>query len=211
MEKLNLEDFKRIIFHINETLQENKLFLSQLDSVIGDGDHGVSISKGFLNAVSKIEEQNPGNISDLLKLTGNSIALIIGGVTGPVFGMLFSEMGRAIAADKESVDIKDLYLMLSKALEKIMEVGGAKPGEKTMIDALYPAVRALKGAMENELPLKYGFSEVFAAAKEGAESTKDMVATKGRARYAGERSLGYEDAGANTVYLILKAMYEAIK
>ena len=211
MEKLSLEDFKRIITNINRTLQDNRMFLSQLDSVIGDGDHGVSIAKGFANAMSKIEEQNPANISDLLKLTGNSIAVVIGGVTGPVFGMFFSEMGRAIEPEKDSVDINDLYQMFSMSLDKIMKVGGAKPGDKTMIDAFDPAVRALKKAAEENSSLKDAFSEMVSAAKAGAESTKDMVATKGRARYSGDRSLGYEDAGANTIYLILKTIHESIR
>ena len=210
MDKLYFEDFKKIINNINNTLQENKMFLSQLDSVIGDGDHGVSIAKGFLNAMSKIAEQNPSNISDLLKLTGNSIAVIIGGVTGPIFGMFFSEMGRAIGPEKETVGINDIYLMFSQSLDKIMKVGGARPGNKTMIDALDPAVTALKEAAENNLSIKDGLSVMVPAAKSGAESTKDMIATKGRARYSGDRSIGYEDAGANTVYLIIKAIYESI-
>jgi dihydroxyacetone kinase-like protein len=211
MEKLNFEDFKTIITNINNTLQDNKMFLSQLDSVIGDGDHGVSIAKGFLNAMNKIEEQDPANISDLLKLTGNSIAVVIGGVTGPVFGMFFSEMGRAIGPEKDEVDLNDLYLMFSQSLDKIMKVGGAKPGDKTMIDALDPAVKALKKAAEKNSSIENAFSEMASAAKAGAEATKNIIATKGRARYSGERSLGYEDAGANTIYLIFKTIHESIE
>ncbi len=210
MDKLGLEDFRNMMDKINDTLQENKMFLSQLDSVIGDGDHGISISKGFLNAIAKIKEQEPANISDLLKLAGNSIAVIIGGVTGPVFGMFFSEMGRAIDPEKDYVDINDLYAMFNQSLEKIMKIGGAKPGEKTMVDAFHPAVLALKESAEKGASIKDAFSSMMAAAKAGAESTKGMVATKGRARYSGERSLGYEDAGANTIHLIIKAMYEVI-
>ncbi len=210
MEKLGFEAIKKMIMRINDTLQENKMFLSQLDSVIGDGDHGVSISKGFLNAVAKIQEQDPKNISDLLKLTGNSIAVIIGGVTGPVFGMFFSEMGRAVEPEKDAIDIKDISVMFERALDKIMKVGGAKPGDKTMVDALYPAVQSLKISADKTESFKEAFFAMVSSAKAGAESTKDMVATKGRARYAGERSLGYEDAGANTVYLIINTMYESI-
>ena len=210
MEKLGFEAIKKMIMRINDTLQENKMFLSQLDSVIGDGDHGVSISKGFLNAVAKIQEQDPKNISDLLKLTGNSIAVIIGGVTGPVFGMFFSEMGRAVEPEKDAIDIKDISVMFERTLDKIMKAGGAKPGDKTMVDALYPAVQSLKISADKTESFKEAFSAMASSAKAGAESTKEMVATKGRARYAGERSLGYEDAGANTVYLIINAMYESI-
>ena len=211
MEKLNLEDFKAIINNINGTLQDNKMFLSQLDSVIGDGDHGVSIAKGFANAINKIEEQNPSSVSDLLKLTGNSIAVVIGGVTGPVFGMFFSEMGRAIGPEKEEIDINDLCLMFSQSLEKIMKIGGAKPGDKTMVDALAPAVEALKKSVEAKSSLEDAFAAMESAAKSGAEATKDMVATKGRARYSGDRSLGYEDAGANTIHLIIKTIHESVQ
>ncbi len=210
MKHLRLEDLIKMINEINDSLQENKMFLSQLDSVIGDGDHGISISKGFLNAVTKIKEQNPINISDLLKLTGNSITSIIGGVTGPIFGSFFSEMGRSIGSEKEAVDIKDLCIMFIQSLDKIMKIGEVKLGEKTMVDAMYPAVQSLKKSAEKNTSIKVAFSEMVSSSKAGAESTKDMIATKGRARYSGKRSLGYEDAGANTVYLILKAMYEAI-
>jgi dihydroxyacetone kinase-like protein len=160
--------------------------------------------------VAKIEDQKPGNISDLLKITGNSIAVVIGGVTGPVFGMFFSEMGRAIETDKKEIDLNDLSLMFSNSLDKIMKVGGAKPGDKTMVDAFEPAVRSLAESCDKGLSIKDAFSAMAAASKAGARSTKDMIAKKGRARYSGERSLGYEDAGANTVHLILKTMYESI-
>ncbi|MCL5069802.1 MAG: dihydroxyacetone kinase subunit DhaL [Actinobacteria bacterium] len=210
MEKLSFNDFKRIIENINIALQENKTFLSELDSVIGDGDHGISIAKGFTYAIAEIEKQNPQNISDLLKLAGNSITLIIGGVTGPVFGMFFSKMGEKITSEDSEVDIKILFTMFENALNKIMELGGAKPGDKTMIDALNPAVQSLKFAAENELTLKKLFLNMMNASKIGAESTSEMIATKGRARYSGERSLGHEDAGANTVYFIIKAFYESI-
>ena len=210
MEKLGLSNFREMIKRINGTLQENKMFLSKLDSVIGDGDHGTSISKGFLNAVQKIEQQQPANISDLLKLAGNSIMVIIGGVTGPVFGTFFSEMGRTLPVDRDLVDLNDLNIMFESALEKIMKIGGAKPGDKTMVDALFPAVQALKESSSKGCSIKEAFSLMVSAAKKGAESTSNMVAAKGRARYAGERSIGYEDAGANTIHLIIKAMYESI-
>ena len=115
-----------------------------------------------------------------------------------------------IEPEKETIDINELSGMFTQSLDKIMKLGGAKPGEKTMIDALYPAVQSLKESAEKSSSIKAAFSEMVSSSKTGAESTKDMIATKGRARYSGERSIGHEDAGANTVYLILKAMYESI-
>jgi len=103
---LVFEDFKKIIIGINKTIQENKILLCKLDSVIGDGDHGMTIAKGFDSAMEKIEKTQPGNISDLLKTTGNAIIMTIGGVAGPIFGTLFTELGKTISSDAESVDIK---------------------------------------------------------------------------------------------------------
>jgi len=209
-EFLNLDDFINIFKKVNEIIQENKIELSKLDSVIGDGDHGITIAKGFESAIEKISANKPTNISELLKAVGNTITITIGGVAGPIFGTMFSEMGRKLPNDKVSVDVVDLNEMFSAALEKIMKLGGAKPGEKTMVDALYPAVQCLKeseGKMKN---IKEVFKEMALSAKKGAEMTKNMIALKGKSSYSKERSLGYEDAGANTVYLILKGFYEAV-
>ena len=212
MEKnLFFEDFKRIITGINNAIQENRILLCKLDSVIGDGDHGVTIAKGFDSAMEKIEKTQPANISDLLKTTGNSITMAIGGVAGPIFGSLFSELGRSISSDLQSVDIKVLSLMFSASLAKVMKLGGAKPGDKTMVDAFYPAVKSLEDSAAAGISIKEALSRMVKAAKAGAESTKDMISSKGKSSYSGERSLGYEDAGANTVYFIIKAIYEEIE
>jgi len=209
-ENLNLEDFKEIINGINETIQENKNFLSKLDSFIGDGDHGITLAKGFSKAIEDLKVSDPDNISDLLRSTGKSLIVTIGGVTGPIFGSLFSEMGKVLDKEKKSVDIQDLYNMMSGSLNKVMALGGAKPGDKTMVDALYPAVESLRSSLEKKLSLKQAFEDISAAAKRGAESTKEMVASKGRARYLGERSIGYEDAGANTIYFIFEVFRKSI-
>jgi dihydroxyacetone kinase-like protein len=209
-ETLNLEDFKTIMAGINNTIQENKIVLSKLDSVIGDGDHGITIAKGLEAAMEKLEINNPESISELLKTAGNAIIVTIGGVAGPIFGTFFSEMGRAADASKETVDLKDLSAMFRAALEKIMRLGGAKPGDKTMVDALEPAVKDIEASSISSADIKSAMESMVKAAKKGAESTRDMISLKGRSSYAGERSIGYEDAGANTVYFILSAFYEAV-
>lgn len=210
-DKLLFEDLKKIIQRINDVIQENKIVLSDLDRVIGDGDHGITIAKGFDSAMEKIAKDSPSSISDLLKTTGNAITITIGGVAGPIFGTLFSEMGRSIGSNKESIDLKELALMFSASLDKIMKLGGAKPGDKTMVDALYPAVKSLESSAVSHLSIKKAFWKMVKAAKEGAESTKNIISSKGKSSYSGERSLGYEDAGANTVYYIIKAIYEEVK
>lgn len=208
---LVFEDFKKIITGIDKTIQENKILLCKLDSVIGDGDHGMTIAKGFDSAMEKIEKTQPGNISDLLKTTGNAIIMTIGGVAGPIFGTLFTELGRTISSDTESVDIKVLSLMFSASLTKIMKLGGAKPGDKTMVDAFYPAVKSLEDSAATGISIKEALRRMVEAARAGADSTKDMISSKGKSSYSGERSLGYEDAGANTVYFIIKAIYEELE
>ncbi|MHB1346035.1 MAG: dihydroxyacetone kinase subunit DhaL [Candidatus Humimicrobiaceae bacterium] len=208
---LFLKDFQKIIKGINDAIQENKMLLCKLDSVIGDGDHGMTIAKGFDAAMEKIERTQPENISDLLKAAGSAIIMTIGGVAGPIFGSLFSEMGRSITSDIESVDIMTLSSMFSAALEKIMKLGGAKPGEKTMVDAFYPAVKSLEESAASGISIKEALGRMTEAAKKGAQSTKDMISLKSKSSYSGERSLGYEDAGANTVYFIIKAIYEEVE
>jgi dihydroxyacetone kinase-like protein len=208
---LLLEDFKKIITGINNSIQENKILLCKLDSVIGDGDHGMTIAKGFDAVMEKIEKTRPANISDLLKTTGNTITVTIGGVAGPIFGSMFSEMGRAVSSDVQYADIKVLSSMFSASLAKIMKLGGAKPGDKTMVDAFFPAVKSLEDSAAEGIAIKEALSRMVKAAKTGAESTKDMISSKGKSSYSGERSLGYEDAGANTVYFIIKAIYEELE
>jgi len=206
---LNIGDFLKIIRIISATIQENSGYLSELDSTIGDGDHGITIARGFKKAVEKLDETDPQNISELLKSTGNTLIYTMGGAAGPIFGSIFTEMAK-VADGKEEIDLTALYEMFSSALDKVSRLGGAKPGDKTLIDTLYPAIESLKDSVKNNLSIKEALRQMSSAAEKGAASTKDMVATKGKARYLAERSLGYQDAGATTMYLIIKAFYEAI-
>lgn len=208
VEEIDLSLFRDIIKNIYAKISEKKMFLSELDSVIGDGDHGVSLAKGLKKAVEKVEDKDPKNIRELLVTAGNAITITIGGVTGPVFGMFFSEMGKAIAEEKLKIDIDDIKAMFENSLEKVQKIGGASPGDKTMVDALSPAVKTL-AAYEGK-DIKQALLLMAESAKKGAESTKEMIAKKGRARYSGDRSLGFEDAGANSIYFMMEAFYETL-
>ncbi len=207
--KLDLKDFRVIIKNINQTLQDNARYLSKLDSLVGDGDHGTTIARGFKNAVNKIEEEGPESISSLLKMTGFTLISTMGGAAGPLFGSIFTEMAR-VSGEKEKISLQDLHLMFSEALNKISGLGGARPGDKTMVDSLHPAVESLEDSISKDIDLKEALKKSSLAAKEGAESTIDMIAAKGRARYVGERSRGHQDAGATTLYLMIKAIYESV-
>ena len=208
-ESLSLEDFKKIFLSIEKKLQDNKEYLSKLDSFIGDGDHGLTITRGFKNVVEIIETDNFNSISELLILIGAKLTSTMGGVSGVIFGTLFKAMGEVIT-QKEYVSLADLYHMFLAALEKIKQVGKAKPGDKTMIDSLEPAVMKLNEMLKTKIPLKDAVFQMAKAAEQGAISTKNMIALKGRAKFLGERSIGYQDAGATSFYLILNTMYEAI-
>lgn len=203
---ISLDDFKNIFTKIRDDIELNVKYLCELDSVIGDGDHGTTIAKGFNNAVKQIEINKPNNIKDLFLIVGNAIIDLVGGVTGVVFGSMFTSMGEAIPETAISVDIEGLIEMFEKGLDTSQTIGkGAKPGEKTMVDALYPAVLSLKKSFNENRPLKEALEAMSVAANKGVLSTKDMIATKGRARYLGERSIGYQDPGATSVAIIIKA------
>lgn len=208
-EKLDLDDFKKIFTNINNIIKENVKYLSELDSHIGDGDHGITISRGFENAVKKINEVSPNTISGLLKIAGNALIFSMGGASGPIFGTIFLEMSKA-SDNKKLISLMELYDMFSAALEGTTKLGGAKPGDKTMVDSLYPAVGSLKESVSSNLSLKETLHNMMTAAENGVLSTKDMIASKGRSKYSGERSIGYQDPGATTLFLIIKAIYNSV-
>lgn len=208
-DKLVLTDFIRIMLNLNKTVQDNVKYLSELDSVIGDGDHGVTIARGFKSALKKIDEDSPESISDLLKKVGFALINNMGGASGPIFGSIFTEMAKKVEG-LEYVDLDILYNMFLSVLDNEPNLGGAKPGDKTMIDSLAPTVASLKKSLNSKLSIKEALKNASKSAEEGAVSTKDMIAKKGRSRYLKERSLGYQDAGATTFYLIVKSIYESV-
>jgi dihydroxyacetone kinase-like protein len=206
---LNFDDFDSMIHAISATIQENSDFLCELDSVVGDGDHGTTIARGLRKAIEAIDEQKPETISDLMSLAGNTMIESMGGASGPIFGSLFRQMGRA-SRGKEEVNLSDLADMYEKAANKIMQLGGAEPGQKTMIDSLVPAVESLKASAEAGENVVDAYKKMHEAALAGVEATKEMVAKQGRARYAGERGMGYQDAGATSVSMMIGASYKAL-
>jgi len=206
-EKLEISDFTNILTAISKTITANRNYLCELDSVIGDGDHGITISSGFEKIIKTIEGKDFTDSAELLKTAGSSFMATVGGTTGPIFGYFFIGMGNKLkeisAGENVPVGVDEFFIIAEAAMEKIMKLGGAKPGDKTIIDALYPAVNSLQQSVKEKLSLGEAFSLMAAAALSGAHSTKELIALKGRARYAGERAIGYQDAGATSLYLIL--------
>ncbi len=201
-----LNDFIEILKIADTEIDKNKQYLSNLDSVIGDGDHGITISTAFSKINNEISSRNFDSIPDLFKFVGNLFITSIGGTTGPIFGYIFIGMASSLIENKkDEVSLSEFYNMLSAALQKVTSIGKANPGDKTLVDTLNAAVSSLKESVEKNMELSEGIKAMAVEAQKGAESTKDMVATKGRARYLGERSLGYQDAGATSVFIILNA------
>lgn len=199
-----------ILIQIAEKIDENKGHLSELDATIGDGDHGINMSKGFKAVTEKLKDDTALDIGGILKKTGMALVSTVGGASGPLYGTAF--MKSAISVNgKTEIDIKDFSNMLKDALDGIKMRGKAQSGEKTMIDAIEPALEAINKGIEQGLESKEILKFAKEAAYNGVEYTKTIIATKGRASYLGERSIGHQDAGATSSAIILETIYEAIE
>lgn len=199
-----------ILTQIAVKIDENKGYLSELDATIGDGDHGINMSKGFKAVTEKLKEDDGVDIAGILKKTGMALVSTVGGASGPLYGTAFMKSSMSVNG-KTEIDIKDFSNMLKDALDGIKMRGKAKAGEKTMIDALEPALGAINKGIEQGLESKEILKLAKEAAYNGVEYTKTIIATKGRASYLGERSIGHQDAGATSSALILETIYEAIE
>ena len=133
----------------------------------------------------------------------------MGGASGPIFGTLFKQMGR-MSREKDEVTLEELYEMYKKSIDRVMGLGGAQPGDKTMVDSFMPAVESLKASVDAGDDVVTAYAKMVDASKAGVEATKEMVAKQGRARYAGERGTGHQDAGATSVSLMIQAAHDAI-
>jgi dihydroxyacetone kinase-like protein len=180
--------------------------LTELDQAIGDGDHGIGMRRGFAAVAEEMQKPLTGGLDAPLKAAGMAIMSKTGGAAGAVFGTLFRAGGAALAG-REAFDAEALAIFLRQGLEAVEARGGAKPGMKTMLDALAPAAEAAAKA-PNSLP--EAIQAALAAARQGIEATKGMVATTGKARTLGERSLGHPDPGAVSLTLMLEAMRDYI-
>lgn len=207
---INGKEVINIINKIADIISENKLYLTELDAAIGDGDHGLNMSKGFEAVKLKLNDDNGENIGNIFKKVGMVLVSTVGGASGPLYGTAFMKAS-PILNNKSEMDLDDFINILKAALDGIKARGKAVFGEKTMIDALEPAIESLEKANNQNKPTIECLYEAQRAALEGVEKTKEIIATKGRASYLGERSIGHQDAGATSTYLILKTIYECIK
>ena len=202
-------DGQVIVQRMISIIHENRAYLSEIDGAIGDGDHGINMDKGFTLAENEIAGQKL-SMSDALTTLGRTLVMEIGGAMGPLYGSMFRRMAR-VSKDQERVTTDTLSGMLDAAVASIAELGDAKPGDKTLVDTLDPAAKAVAAAAERGAPLAEAVDEMIAAAEAGWRSTEDMVARIGRSARLGERSRGTLDAGATSCYLLLKSMGETMK
>jgi dihydroxyacetone kinase-like protein len=200
---------KEIVLAIIDEIERNKAWLSEIDGAVGDGDHGINMAKGFLMAKGKIE-QSGRSLAELLRLVGMTLLANIGGAMGPIYGTFFMKMGKAVEG-KDEVGKEELRGMLSSALEGVKQRGGAKVGDKTLVDTLEPAVKGYEEALRAGKELHAAIDSMIESARIGMEGTKDLVAKMGRSSRLGERSRGTIDAGAASCYVILRAFGESLK
>ena len=193
-----------------EKLDEEKRYLDRLDSPIGDGDHGRTVSNAFQKIVPLLEEGEANNdIGRLLRGIGRNLALSAGAAAGPLYGMAFMEAGKVVEG-KTDVGLEELTKMLEAAKEGIKKRGKAEVGEKTMLDTIHPALESLKESLSKNLSLKDALQQMKKAAKEGMESTRNLISQKGRSSRLGERTIGHIDPGAASSYLIIEAVVDCL-
>lgn len=200
----------KIIYGIADTIEKNKEFLTQLDSAIGDSDHGINMNKGFKAVKEKLKAVEDKDCGTILKTVAMTLISTVGGASGPLYGTAFLKASLVVNGKME-VNKEDAIKMFDEAIKGIMSRGKAQKGEKTMLDALIPAFQALKESTDSGDSLTETAVKCKQAALDGVEFTKKIIATKGRASYLGERSLGHQDPGATSSYLMLEVISNVLK
>lgn len=197
-----------ILHYIAEVMEENKEFLTDLDNVIGDGDHGINMARGFAEVEKQADSFVGKDIGNILKTVGMTLVSKVGGSSGPLYGTAFMKAGVTIGA-KNEIGLSDFLGALEAGVEGVKARGKSTTGEKTMLDAMVPALDAMKEQQAAGADVKHVLEAGVQAAETGVEETKPMVATKGRASYLGERSIGHQDPGATSFTLLLKEIAKA--
>ncbi|MEC7906590.1 MAG: dihydroxyacetone kinase subunit DhaL [Verrucomicrobiota bacterium] len=196
-------DIKEMLLKVADVIIESEEILSQADRDLGDGDHGLGMQRGFSAAKAQLEALDPKTVAEVFTTTGMALMASMGGASGAVMGMLFQSGGAALGAN-ESLDADGLCAFLRGACDGVTNLGGAKPGDKTMVDAL-AAARDKTEDTECQ-SIAEACHAAAAGANEGMEATKAMIATVGRAKTLGEKSIGFPDPGALSVSIILQTM-----
>lgn len=200
---------KEALRAIGDTIRDNRDFLTELDAAIGDSDYGINMARGFEAVEKKLEDMDTEDVGALLKSVGMTLVSTVGGSAGPLYGSLFMKMGQAAAGQAE-VTAALFLTMLQAGIEAVRQRGRSTVEEKTMLDALCPALAAMERAQQAGRSARDMLAAGAQAAEAGVAHTKEIVATKGRASYLGERSLGHQDPGATSSALMLKTLAQCV-
>lgn len=192
-----------ILMAIGDRIEEQKEYLTELDQPIGDSDHGINLARGFAAVKEKADSMEGQDIATVLKTAGMTLVSTVGGASGPLYGSAFMKGGMAMAG-KTEMGLDDFLCVMDAAVEAVKQRGKAVEGEATMLDAMIPSLGAMRAAREAGKPAADVLAEGVKASWAGAEHTRDLVATKGRASYVGERGLGHQDPGATSYSYILE-------
>jgi dihydroxyacetone kinase-like protein len=199
---------REIANKIADVIIENKQHLTKLDSDIGDGDHGINMARGFEQVKEKVNGNNYESDKDLMKTIAMTLISTVGGASGPLYGTAFLNVSKVVP-DSE-YDLDSAIEIGQAAVEGIQKRGKAKAGEKTMLDTIIPAVESLKESRENGDDLETALKKCKETAHEGMKNTIPMQATKGRASYLGKRSIGHQDPGATSSYMIIETIIDEV-
>jgi dihydroxyacetone kinase-like protein len=201
------EDVLKWIRAYADVIAENKEYLTELDAQIGDADHGANMNRGFQAVLTKLPDSENKDIGAILMTVGMALLSKVGGAGGPLYSTVFIQAGKSIDGKLE-FDLGDWAKALDAATNGVINLGKASLGDKTMVDALIPAVEALKEASQQGLSLGEGLKLSAKAAEDGMIATIPLVARKGRASYLGERSAGHQDPGATSTFMLLNTAAE---
>jgi dihydroxyacetone kinase-like protein len=189
---------------IASAIAEQADYLTQLDSAIGDADHGVNMHRGFTAVVAALDGYEATGVGDVLVRTGTTLVSRVGGASGPLYGTAFRAIGRVL--EGSTVDARQLATALRAGLEGLQKLGAAVPGDKTIVDAYVPALDAFEKDLDGGGTLATAAAAAASAAEEGMRSTTAMQARKGRASYLGPRSVGHQDPGATSTWLVFRSL-----
>lgn len=207
MSSLDTKQMAAIIEGMAKKIEAEKEYLTELDNEIGDGDHGINLARGFEAVEKKLPSLAGGDIGALLKGVGMQLVSTVGGASGPLYGTAFMKAGMACKGLTE-IDGPAFVKAMEAAVDGIKMRGKATEGEKTMLDALCPALKVMQNDVAAGKSLKEALQDAAKAAEKGVEYTKTIIATKGRASYLGERSLGHQDPGATSSLYLLQVLAE---
>ncbi len=206
---MNTEQVLRWLQRFATKIEQNKEYLTELDAAIGDADHGINMERGFRKLLIQLPNYSSKDIGSILKAVSMTLISSIGGASGPLYGTFFLRASAAVA-DKDELDERDMLDLLKAGLDGVMERGKTQLGDKTMLDVLYPAVTVYEKAVGEGKLMRVAMQQALDRAEQALQETSMLQAKKGRASYLGERSVGHQDPGAASCYLMLKCLCDSL-